>query len=351
MKYQPPFDPDFSGPVDGIYNADAAAAYVNGNPATGQEGSIPPGEAWEHPLRELVHLITFSGQTPDHADLEQVRKAIVWFFSSYLLGNAGGVPVLEGLTAEGKQKIRPLIAGTNVTLDLVENPVDSGRYGIRISATGSGGAGAVALENVGSGAQVYKGSDGTYEELRSLLGANGITVSVAGGGNEILIDGGGLTSLAVVAPQMLLLEQRAGGAAAAVFPFATWIKRLNTIVANQIAGASFADGVITLPAGTYRVDGEAMARQAGSHRVRLRNTTTGETIMTGLTGDSNTGSGNNATCSASRLKHRFTLAGPCTLEFQHRNDGAAGVDSKLGDDSNVAPDLHTDAMLEIIKEA
>lgn len=64
MKYQQPF-----GTVDG-------SPYINGNPATGTQGSIPPAESIEHPQRELVDLIAKEGLVPSSLDLGQLAKAI-----------------------------------------------------------------------------------------------------------------------------------------------------------------------------------------------------------------------------------------------------------------------------------
>ena len=64
MKYQPPY---------GV--TDPNASYINGNPAGGIEGSIPPAAAFEEPLRELANFITDSGLTPSDADLHQLAKA------------------------------------------------------------------------------------------------------------------------------------------------------------------------------------------------------------------------------------------------------------------------------------
>lgn len=58
------------------YGAAANAPYVNGNPATGIAGSIPPAEQMEHPQRELVDFITKSGLTPTEADLGQLAKGV-----------------------------------------------------------------------------------------------------------------------------------------------------------------------------------------------------------------------------------------------------------------------------------
>ena len=193
MKYQPPFEPSFAGPVDGIYNSNPAAPYKNGSPATGEEGSIPPMEAVDHPMRELTHLIEHSGQTPSHEDLQQVRKAVKKMIedgtaSTSLAGDA--VAIWEGLRAgTGVHKIRALVAGTNITLELVEQPAESGEYQIRISATGGGGGGGgeIDLANVGDGAQVYKGMNDDTAELRTIKGANGIAVTQ--NANDVTVDG------------------------------------------------------------------------------------------------------------------------------------------------------------------
>lgn len=65
MRYAPPYGTPDDSP------------YINGNPSTGTQGSIPPAEAFENPMRELVNLINLSGGfTPTAADLQQIAKAI-----------------------------------------------------------------------------------------------------------------------------------------------------------------------------------------------------------------------------------------------------------------------------------
>lgn len=72
MKYQAPY---------GV--TDPNAIYINGNPATGVKGSIPPAASIEFPQREIVNFITDSGITPDDGDLHQLSRAVqcgkVWF--------------------------------------------------------------------------------------------------------------------------------------------------------------------------------------------------------------------------------------------------------------------------------
>lgn len=196
MKYQPPFDLNFAGPVDGIYNANPDASYVNGNPATGEEGSIPPFESVEHTQRELVHLIDYAGLEPSHEDLEQVRKAVKKMIedgtdSTALTG--GAVAIWEGLRAgTGVHKIRSLKAGANVTITLQETGVGSGEYQIVISSTGvggGGGGGTLTLDNLGAGAQVYKETVSDVAKLRSVKGADGVSVTQSA--TEIIVSGAG----------------------------------------------------------------------------------------------------------------------------------------------------------------
>lgn len=65
MKYNQPF---------GV--SDPNAGYINGNPATGVQGSIPPAESIEYPQREIVAMIAGAGLAPDNGDLGQLLKAL-----------------------------------------------------------------------------------------------------------------------------------------------------------------------------------------------------------------------------------------------------------------------------------
>ncbi|MQY50188.1 phage tail protein [Rhodocyclus gracilis] len=64
MKYVPPI------------GAAAGAPYVDGNPASGVEGSPVPCAAIEHPMREIEAVITGAGLAPATGDLTQLRQAI-----------------------------------------------------------------------------------------------------------------------------------------------------------------------------------------------------------------------------------------------------------------------------------
>lgn len=69
MQYKPPVNGDTQDPN---------RPYVNPVPENGVEGSIPPAEAIEHPMREIENTIkAFLGDgSPDGADLTQLAQAI-----------------------------------------------------------------------------------------------------------------------------------------------------------------------------------------------------------------------------------------------------------------------------------
>lgn len=67
MKFVPPYGREAEGD---------SAQYVNGDPSIGRQGSIPPANAFEHPMREIVAVISKSVMTPTDTDLIQMTKAV-----------------------------------------------------------------------------------------------------------------------------------------------------------------------------------------------------------------------------------------------------------------------------------
>jgi hypothetical protein len=65
LRYQPPW---------GI--SDPNAPYINGDPARGVEGSIPPAAAFEYPMKEIVGVIEKSGNITTDEDLLQLAKSV-----------------------------------------------------------------------------------------------------------------------------------------------------------------------------------------------------------------------------------------------------------------------------------
>lgn len=108
MKYSQPW---------GI--VDPNAAYFNGNPTTGTQGSIPPAASIEHDQREIVEVIKWAYEhgyrdstgtlcaAPTDLDLTQLRKALQGFMNAdklalnltYYVNDATGDDANDGLTA------------------------------------------------------------------------------------------------------------------------------------------------------------------------------------------------------------------------------------------------------------
>ncbi len=102
----------------------------------------------------------------------------------------------------------------------------------------------------------------------------------------------------------------AGGSSVA----STWTRRdLNTVVTNQIDGASLNSNQITLPAGTYYIEGAAPAFRTRGHIARLQNITDNSTAILGM---SQYASGDNGGGTSYFMGH-VTIAAQKTFEVQH----------------------------------
>lgn len=83
-------------PVNTYAYPERKGSYLTANPTTGLRGSWVPGEALEHPMREIVHVIEKAGLTPSSADLTQLYQAILLLSPKI----TGFLPLIGG-TMEG----------------------------------------------------------------------------------------------------------------------------------------------------------------------------------------------------------------------------------------------------------
>ena len=99
---------------------------------------------------------------------------------------------------------------------------------------------------------------------------------------------------------------------------------LNTVKTNEIAGASLSTDTITLPAGTYYLDGFSCSQTGTTSlidtKAKIRNTTDGADLIIGGSGRNQTGSTNYFL----PVSGRFTLAGTKDIELFSRAS-TAGV--------------------------
>ncbi|ADJ23050.1 hypothetical protein Hden_1238 [Hyphomicrobium denitrificans ATCC 51888] len=203
-------------------------------------------------------------------------------------------------------------------------------------------------DGVNAGTNNYK--------LRRLRGS-GLTVAIDPTTGEIVLTvGGDAVSLAGLAPVMMIEQRRANLAGAPALTRNAWTTRpINTVLKNQISGASLSASQITLPIGTFRVSFLGTASNAGHHRTRLQNITDNQTLGFGHSADSHSQTGNNdSTLNPSSGICWFTLAAPKTLELQTYYASSISVTARMGDteDQDIGSgNFHVDGWLEIIKEA
>ena len=92
-------------------------------------------------------------------------------------------------------------------------------------------------------------------------------------------------------------------------------RTLNTSVTNEISGASLASNQVTLPAGTYFIDGSAPALSVNNHQTYWYNVTDASTTLNG-TVEQSTSAGAYAQ-TRSLIRGRFTIAAQKVFELRH----------------------------------
>ena len=100
------------------------------------------------------------------------------------------------------------------------------------------------------------------------------------------------------------------------------VRDLNTVVTNEISGASLTSNQITLPAGTYSIEASAPAHSVNGHQLRLRNITDTATELVGLSGFS----GVDGASIHAFITGRFTISAEKVFELQHYARSAQATD-------------------------
>lgn len=123
-------------------------------------------------------------------------------------------------------------------------------------------------------------------------------------------------------------DEKASGTHGGTPTAGAWNTRtLNTVKTNEIAGASLAANVVSLPAGTYEVEAAAPAYRSDRHRLRLYDVTGAATLVVGQSLYNDT-TDNSATNSA--LRGRFTLAVTSNVRLDHWFSSATGAGLGFG---------------------
>ena len=107
------------------------------------------------------------------------------------------------------------------------------------------------------------------------------------------------------------------------------VRTLNTSVETLISGASRSGNQITLPPGTYYVDGAAEARYSGGNKVVFYNVTDLQYTLVGVLATPNGGSSDN-TGVPSEVTGKFTITSSKVFELRSYS-GSAGSCTSLGE--------------------
>lgn len=157
MQYNKPFD-----------QIDPNAAYVNGNPAAGIQGSIIPAEAIEQDQREVVAAIVGAGLTPSGTDLTQLYQAILIGGFSAAGGTANAIIATLG-TSPGSYRTGLVVRLKITTTNTGPVTINVNNLGV-VSVVDASGA-ALAAGALATGSIVELRYDGTKFQLSGNGGA------------------------------------------------------------------------------------------------------------------------------------------------------------------------------------
>lgn len=117
----------------------------------------------------------------------------------------------------------------------------------------------------------------SLHENKGVASASDNTVATASGGTTVWkklgVNNFDNTITPFASSVLHIVDKRVSGNCTPGPSINTWIARvLNTVVTNEITGASLASNTITLPVGTYWVEAYAPCYDCGGTKTRFRNT-------------------------------------------------------------------------------
>lgn len=140
-------------------------------------------------------------------------------------------------------------------------------------------------------------------------------------------------------------DQKPSGTAGGTFTSGAWRARdFNTVVTNSISGASLTANQVTLPAGTYFIDGAAPAFGVIGCVLRLYSITAATVLLTGNSLRSTDVTGNLQGNVVNMVSGIISLADVTVIELQHicqqtYATSGFGLCTNLGQDYNTYSDL------------
>lgn len=144
---------------------------------------------------------------------------------------------------------------------------------------------------------------------------------------------------------MLVRDEKSSGRSGGSTSVGANVRTLNTVVSNNIAGASLASNQVTLPAGTYRISADPSVLTSNIHRAYLYNVTDSAVAILGKSANGTDTAASEGIDSISTIRGRITIASPKVFEVRHYTNQAGNFGAAV---SNSGVEVYT--TLEIIKE-
>jgi hypothetical protein len=111
-------------------------------------------------------------------------------------------------------------------------------------------------------------------------------------------------------------DEKSANTAGGAFTSGDWRTRtLNTVMTNEISGASLSSNQVTLPSGTYYVHAGARGYTVNVNKLKWYNTSDSSDVLIGDQARSDSSANANAFVS---VMGRFTISAQKTFELQHR---------------------------------
>lgn len=144
---------------------------------------------------------------------------------------------------------------------------------------------------------------------------------------------------------MHVQDQKSSGTSGGTFTSGAWQTRtLNTVLTNEISGASLSSNQVTLPAGTYYIEGKGACVNPSLNMIRLYNVTDGAVLLSGESHISTSTAVSSYPC----VSGRFTIASTKTIRLEHRSESTSstvGFGSAVGASFTVSHEMYADLKL------
>lgn len=143
---------------------------------------------------------------------------------------------------------------------------------------------------------------------------------------------------------LIVIDEKPSGTHGGTNSTGQWqVRDLNTVVVNTIPGASLSGNLITLPAGTYHINGRAPSAGTAGHKARLYDLSTSSVLLDGSSGASNQNAINNID---SVLNAVCSISSPRQLALEHRTSvSKTGTGFGWGNSFPDAPEIYSQLVI------